>query len=357
MSKEFSILARCPHETKEERVILSDNRKYLIPQQPIASTYSVRIIVNNDPNLRIPQSGLKIPAQLTSGNSGPFNIKAGSNVLNIKTKDSNFVVNLPTGKRVSTDNVIRQIRSVTTDIGAGNVNGHIYLADLKNIGKSSRIKVSGSVTSELGFDLQSGSRGRELFPSWRVVRDPDTDARFIAFKRNVKNNPIFKVSYSVSPEFCLRCGGSFVENDYAFDINGQAILIENENLLNQAAVKIVFTLKGSNPFHPFYGTNILNRIGTKALSSVANIINEDVRRALSAMQRLQREQAKYQPVSFKEQLLSIESVQTIPDPEDPTVFDVDIVLRNASNEPIKLTVFFTVPQVISRMAESQLRNF
>jgi len=345
MSKELSILAKCPHETNEDRVSLSSDRLSLFTSQPIGSAYSVQILINDDTNLIVPQSGLQIPAQLTAAGSGPFNIKPGGDTITISTNSLGITVALPKGSRVTTNTIVKLLRSKTSELAFSNVNGHIYIADLTAVGRKSSLKVSGSGADSLGFSIQKGAVGKTLYPSWRVKKDLSTGVRYIAFSEPIKKNPIFKVSYTSTPDSCLRCGGSAVENDWRYDSSGDNILIQNEDLLNQAAVKIVFTLKGSNPFHPFYGTELLNRVGQKAIASVANIINEDVRRALLAMQRLQREQGKIQTVTFKEQLLSIDSIQTIPDPDDPTAFDVDIYLRNASNEPINLTVFFTVPQV------------
>ena len=71
------------------------------------------------------------------------------------------------------------------------------------------------------------------------------------------------------------------------------------------------------------------------------------------MQRLQQNQTRFQEVSAKEMLLNIDYVRTTPAENDPTSFFVEVGLRNGSNEPINLTTFFTVPQVIDL---SQLRS-
>lgn len=286
-------------------------------------------------------------AQITGFVSGPFNVKASANILTIKTNSKTVNITLPPSTRLSTDAVVSLIRANTSSVHAENANGHLYLVNLEAMGQRSRISVSGSAAESLGFDFVKGSSGRTLYPSWRVVKSADTGERVVQFTSQIQNNPIFKVSYTADPRQCLRCSATRVENDWAFDISGQAFLIENEDLLHQAAVKIVFTEKGSNIYHPFYGTTITQQIGNKAINSVANAINEDVRRALVKMQNLQRAQSRFQEVSFKEMLLSIDSVRTTQDPNNLTAFNVDVSLRNASNEPITLTVFFTLPQVVS----------
>jgi phage baseplate assembly protein W len=162
------------------------------------------------------------------------------------------------------------------------------------------------------------------------------------------------VTYSVPPHRCLRCGGTYVENDYRFDETGQGILIENEDLLYQACLKILLTDRGSNAYHPWYGTSIRSRIGTKALGGVASLISEDVRQALSKLQALQQSQATFQQVTYKERLYSVLSVQVLPHSQEQTTFLVDVTVQNASNEPIELSIVFTVPEVVALMGGNGL---
>lgn len=345
MSKELSILARCSHEIKEETTPLLSDRRTLETVQPIASDSSVQIIVNNDTNLIIPQSGLFSSARVTGMLSGPFKIYANSNQLTIDTQSETLNLNLPPGSRLNTDAIVRLVRSNSNGIGAYNTNGYLTFEDNTDVGKRSRIKISGSSAEALGFSDVNGSMGKTLYPSWRLVKTSSSSEKVIQFSTPVKKNPLFRINYTANPNTCLRCASTRIENDWIFDTSGQSIIIENEDLLHQAAVKIVFTEKGSNIFHPFYGTDLTRMIGSKAISSVANIINEDVRRALVNMQNLQRAQSRYQLVTFKEQLLSIDSVRTTQDPNNLNAFNVEVVIRNASTEPITLNVYFTLPQI------------
>ena len=90
------------------------------------------------------------------------------------------------------------------------------------------------------------------------------------------------------------------------------------------------------------------------MSGVATLINEDVRKALTKFQSLQREQARFQKVSFKERLLSIISVQMAPHAQDPTTFMVNVVVQNASSDPINISIVFTVPNVVALMGSNGL---
>jgi len=170
----------------------------------------------------------------------------------------------------------------------------------------------------------------------------------------VRTNPMLKATYVVPARRCLRCSGTYIENDYRFDETGQGLLIQDENLLYQAALKILLTDRGSNPYHDWYGSTIRSRIGAKAIGGVASAISEDVRRTLVRMQTVQNEQAQYQQVTAKERLYSILQVQTLPHQQDPTTFLVDVTVQNASSEPISLSVVFSVPEVVALMGSNGL---
>jgi hypothetical protein len=170
----------------------------------------------------------------------------------------------------------------------------------------------------------------------------------------LRSNPLLKVTYTVPVQRCLRCRASFVENDYRFTGSGQGIFVNNEDLLYQASLKLLLTDRGSNAYHPWYGTNIRSRVGHKAIGAVSTLISEDVRRALARMQELQREQAKYQGVSFQERLYSVLQVHVRPHIEDPTTFLIDVVVQNSSSTPINLNIVYTVPEVVALMGSNGL---
>lgn len=353
MSQDVRLFYKCPHLTIEERVTLGSDRRDLQTLQPVASTGLVRILVNDE--FFIPQSGFLTPAEISSGNSGPFRIVANENTLEVQSQSELVVLTLPVGERINTDQIVRAFTLKATLMTAQNINGHLVFTDLDKVGPSSRITVKGTAAASAGFGLQYGARGRQVYPSWRLYkRDDSITNRYPRFNEPVKTNPIFKVTYSVPVQRCRRCRATYQENDARFDVSGQIILIDNENLLNQAALKIVLTDRGSNPYSPWYGTTIRSRLGSKALSSVAAVINEEVRSSLNNLQNVQLEQAKYQEVSFKERLFSVLSVQTLQSNDDPTVFLVDVVIQNASSDPITLSVVFSVPSVVPLLGNALL---
>ena len=130
-------------------------------------------------------------------------------------------------------------------------------------------------------------------------------------------------------------------------------MVEDENLLYQAALKTVLTVKGSNPYHEWYGTSIMTRIGHKIVANVAGVINDEIGKALEKFKGLQASQAKYQTVSLKERLLKVVSLSVLPHVDDPTMFMIDMVVANAAMEPIKLTIVYTVPGAIALKGTNQ----
>jgi len=239
-------------------------------------------------------------------------------------------------------------------VGISERNNSLSLIERTDAGPPSFIRVSGKGADALGF-LQKRSRGAHVYPPWNLVARDDVfpttrvnglvivPARFPQFKEPLRGNPTLKVTYVSMPERCPRCGGTWVENDYRFDPQGYAILIQNEDLLQQACLKAILTVQGSNPYHTKYGSLITTRIGRKLVQSSALLVKEDVVQALQQVQNLQKGQRQYQDVRNRELLFSIQSVDVRPSDIDPTLFFVDVVVRNGSNQPVQLETAFAVP--------------
>ena len=363
MSKDVQLAWPCPHLTLEEVVKLGTDRRSSPSLQPVASSGTVRIMVNDE--FFIPQSGLYTSAVLRAAGSGPYDVLEGEDTLTVTTSVGTQTMSFGVTNIVSrytADEVVTFMSRMLLNVAyAASENGHVVFSDASKVGPNSYVKVSGTAATALGFgspgvsNRQWSSRGTQLYPSWRLHTRPDEITnRFPKFDGVVNSNPIFKMTYTVPPQRCLRCGGSYIENDYRFDVSGQSIIIENEDLLYQSALKIVLTDRGSNPYHPWYGTSLRSYIGSKAVSGVASLISEDVRRSLSKLQGMQKEQSKFQKVTFKERLFSIVSVNTQPHSQDPSTFMLDVVVQNASSESIKLNIVFTVPNVVALMGSNGL---
>ena len=354
MSLDIRLAYRCPHLTVEEPVTLDTIDLRTVPSSPPVAGGYVRVTAND---YVIPSAGLYSSAKLSATVAGPYRVISGETSFNILSSQESVsvAVPVPNSGRTSVAEMVRFFKPYLTNITVEEVNGCLVFTDTATQGINSYVQVSGDAASALGFTLQTGARGKQIFPGWELVdRGPGSYRRWVRFNEKFKTHPSLKLSYTVLQNVCLRCRGTGVENDPRFDEQGDLILIRNENLLYQASLKILLTEKGTNPFHPYYGTKIKERIGSKSVGAVAGAIKDEVIRALGFLQRFQQTQGKYQAVTLKESLYEIASVQVTPDSSDPTVYYVDVVVRNASSEPVSLSIVYTVPGAVALMGTSRL---
>jgi len=364
MSQDFQLAWPCPHMTMEEVVPLGSDRRSLPTRQPVAGAGTVRILANNE--IFIPQAGLYSVGQLYSAISGPYDVTENEDTLTIRSPrgSETFTFGVTGTRRLSTDQIIQaMLKQKLSVVLAENSNGHLLFSDTSTVGPDSFVQVGGTMAATLGFGAgpcatvgyQYRAQGQLIYPSWSMASRPDTITnRFPKFNFPVRGNPMLKVTYSVPVQRCLRCKATYVENDYRFTEDGKALLIQDENLLYQASLKILLTDLGSNPYHAWYGTAIRSRIGSKALAGVTALLSDDVRQALGKLQTLQENQADYQTVTFKERLYSVVAVNVLPHQQDPTTYLIDVVVQNASGEPIELSIVFTVPSVVALMGSNGL---
>ena len=374
MSIDLQLAHSCPHLVIEEPVAIGVDRRSLVTLAPVASTTVLRVIANN--TYYVPSSGLYSQAVLKGDRSGPFRIEgcatpaagtlADANVITITSSTETRTFRLPLGTRVTTDSLVRLFREGFTDIVAQNSGGFLEFADVANIGPLSFLRITGRGAEALGFKKQWAIKGQEVFPPWGLNSREDslpwvnrqgnfnTTGRYVQFSRPVRSNPTFKVTYASPGDRCPRCRATFVENDWRFDVPGNLVEITDENLLYQAALKMLLTRKGTNPYHPTYGATLMDRIGAKAVGATAMLIQEDVRAALSRMQTIQTQQAKFQQVSLKERLYAVLAVEVLQHKNDPTTFLVDVVVTNGTGVPVSLSIVFAVPGAVALAGTNNL---
>ena len=346
MSVEFNLAHPCPHLILEEVVSLGSDRQSLVAKAPVASSNVVRILTNDTDY--IPPGGLFAQAQVGGAVAGPFRIQSCNQTLTVTGSTESTSFDIPVGSRIEPVAIAKSLKGRLSSIAVEVVQGRLLFTDVATVGTGSVIQIGGSAAASIGFGTQRGARGRKVYPAWGLVSTPSTvTGRYPKFAEPVRQNPSFKVTYVSSAPHCPRCAGTYIENDYRYDMQGDAILIKDENLLYQASLKVLLTRIRSNPFHPGYGSSITSRIGSKAVGAVAMLITEDVQRALANLQLMQQGQVKYQSVSAKERLYAVTSVRVTPSASDPTVFELDVGVQNASGDPVSITIVFSVPGVVA----------
>jgi len=348
MSVEIRLAQPCSHLIVEEPVTIGTDRRTLVTGSPVASTNSVRILVNDE--VFIPSTGLYEQAILVGDTQGPFRVPVCDRTLTVATSTGQATVTLtPDGSGlVSPTAIARALTAKLPDAVVTVEENRLVIADYGSLGPASRVLASGPGAAHVGFSVQRGASGVLVYPGWYVTGRPSSDeGRYPVFREPLRANPDIKVSYVSVPTRCRRCVGTYVENDWQYSLQGDVLMINNEDLLVQAALKILLTRLRSNVYHPEYGTTIMDRIGSKAIGPVAAQISQEVRAALNLLSASQSKQLKWQAVSAKERLYAVRSVNVTQDANDPTVFNVDVVASNASNDPISVSIVYTAPGAVA----------
>jgi len=368
MSKDIQLTWECPHIILEEVVRLNGYQD-LETKMPVANQGFVGVMVNN--SLAIPSGGLFTFARLSSFVKGPYYILDNEQDLTIYSSGERVSLTLPAGQLLSIQEVADLINDVSVTINAVSNNEHLQIWDRNIGGGGSYIEVAGGSVTRLGFK-QRGATGKMLYPGWHLYTPSDTlTTRFIRFNESLPmKSDTFKVSYVTTPGRCLRCKAIGIENDYRYTGSahvpegrteatveaGALIMINNEDLLYQTALKLLLTKQGSNPYHPSYGTSILKSVGAKATGAVAAGLTSEIRRALNGLRLFQRKQARYQEITLREQLSDIDTVQVTPVTDDPTMFMVQVWVRNASQQSVQLTVAYATAGSVATVVNMRSGN-
>lgn len=357
MSKDFQLAWNCPHVIGEEKVTLGLDRQTLVTSKPIGGVGMLKLVAND--TIQVPQvNGVQSSAILKGSKKEPFRILPGEQDLSVTTGGQTLSIVLPTGY-LTADRVLALLHSGfsalpgRTSLTGTKDQGYLVFRENLELGPYSKILIQGGAKSALGFGSQVGTTGRLVLPPWTLVGrelvdppiDPTAQSRgyYIRFLNPIRAGYYFRVTYPVAPDLCLRCLGTEVENDYRFDASNNPLLVEDNNLLYQSCLKVLLTEIRSNIYYPWYGTNLIGSIGTKALSGSVLAIQQTIRTALTNFQNLQTTQAKFQRLTAKERLYAVDRVSVTPSANDPTTFLVEVAVRSYSNDPVEITIVYSTP--------------
>ena len=337
MSIDFQLRQSCPHFAIQSPASLDINSKTILLPFPIGAFGLVRVYVNK---VEVPSAGLFRLDPLYSYGGGPYAIPPQDASITVMTDSGRQIIALPFGRSVSQTDIVRALQQYPNFIQAS---GGPWISLSPVEVTDSFISVSGPAADLIGFK-QKASRTREIHPGWKLFGG--IQGKYIEFTSPLHGNTNLQVSYPFEPSTCPRCKSTRIENDFAYDVNGLAITVANEDLLIQGVLKSILTDLGSNPYHPWYGSKIRSRIGLKAIGSAASLVKEDIALALANFQDLQTKQARYQTITPEERLSSIVSLTVNSINGSPSAFQVDMVLKNASSRQVRFSTVFTVPGVV-----------
>lgn len=356
MSFDRQIDQVCPHLVVEELLTIGADRRTVTPVRPISSFDSVRVRLNG--SLDLPLTGVDVPAKSGGTREGPFPILAGANTMVVSVHSGNKqTATLPVSTKLSASRIADllnlQLRGVTFSAEKNNIR---FQSDLSGDDASLYIFAESTLAKTLGISTDREFRGRRVAPAWTLVQDPNTlldrPKRLIVFDEPLRGYQDFvEISYTTVRQECRRCGGIGVEHDWRYGSDGNLAEVRDEALLIQEFQKAIFTSKGSNIFHPWYGTNLLDNVGKKGnlVGLIQSTIVSDVQQMFSRWQTIKTQQEKNvgQFVSDSEFPFRLAGVEVQQSSSDPTVIFVNITIHNRSLQPIQITRGLRLPASLS----------
>ena len=358
----------CPHMIVEEPLYISTNRQVVRPLRPIAAVSTVRVRFNGE--LDVPSYGFDIPAQATGSKSGPFTIQGGINDKLVLTVGdaSPQTLTLPSGRSIPASQIADILNRSARNIAFTVTNKRQIRIVTYTRGDAATLFIhsaGSTAATTLGLSVSRGWRGKLVVPGWTIVSDPNTlddrPTRLIIFDRPLKGYTDYvEINYTTVRQECRRCGGVGIEHDWRYDSSGKIIKVQGHDLLLQEVMKIIYTVLGSNRFHKWYGTTIINSIGKKLSSTgiVQNLILSEISDAFRRWQTVKRQQEENvgQLVTDEEYPFRLSVVNLQQSDIDPTIILVNVVVQSRSNKAIEIVRGIKVPMPIDLLGSTQQKE-
>ena len=343
MSKDFKLKQTCPHSVVGEWLAIEDDRRTLRPVKN-PSSGEIEIQINGK---KIPKKGLYSDLSISTQKSEPFEITEDHNEIKFSVNNKfDQKIQLPRGTNLSANQIADRVEKKSSGLNLSIQNGKITFGIEQPVDrtKKSFFLKGGSAHKNLGLPKRRFYRNKRIHPPWSIVKEEnsfDQERKKIVFEEPLKSgDDIIEISYFTKRENCRRCQGLGIEDDIRHNQEGDPQFVRDEDLLLQEARKIVFTVKGSNVFYEWYGTNLVDSIGSK-ISQRGDALQSqfitEISSVLDRYRQIKTQQSQIQPVSNRELLLKIRNVNVQQDNADPSVFRVQIELINRSNEVERLS--------------------
>lgn len=353
----------CPHRVVEEALYFDASSTIVTPMRPISSANSVEVRLNGA--ITVPSPGVYTAATSLGSKEGPFTITAGVNdTFRVRVNNGpEQIVVLPAGQKVPADRIVAQLQMGFRDI-------QFFLQE-RRIGFQSAlvspdatvfIPATSTLAATLGIPTPRQWRGKTVVPGWTLVNDPNTlndrPTRLIVFDEPLRGYADYvELNYVTLRQECRRCGGTGVENDWLYGGTGEVVQVVDEALLIQEIQKLMFTVKGTNSFHNWYGTDIMDSIGQKVSSGglLQNQLVGDIYQAFNRWQSIKRQQEENagQPVSDQEYPYRLLAVNLQQSQQDPTVMFINLTIQNRSFDPIQIERGIRLPQPVDLLGSTQ----
>lgn len=332
-----------------------------VPLRPISSINSVVVRVNGV--TQVPSTGIDIPAQSVGSLRSPFTIIPGvNNTIKLKVGSGPWqIITIPGGVRISANQVALQLSTRTNGVQFLSIGNQVsFQTNLRGPAATVFIDSASPLALALGIRVNRQYRGKMVFPGWSFVNNnlTLTPSRMIVFDTPLRADLNYlEVSYTTIRNECRRCGGLGVENDWRYGVTGDVTTAQDELLLIQEVQKIIYTVLGTNPFHTWYGTSIIEMIGSKVTIGgvLQNKITSDIYTAFNRWQGIKKQQEEKvgQFVSDEEYPFQLRSVTIEQSQQDPTVIFVTVVVVNRSFKSIEIVRGLRIPQPDNLLGSTQ----
>lgn len=237
------------------------------------------------------------------------------------------------------------------DLNLNIVCNHLIYRELVILGTNRRdLRVS----KVLAASRVSVYASNNLIPSsmYEVVTDPRTinvqQPRMIQLKNKWKSpTDFFEISYTTIKGYCPKCVGLEVLDDISYDVKGDLRIIRNEKLLLQNLEKFVVTEIGSNPFHAWMGTGLVNLLGDKILdvNFLTTRVTQEINQVLEKFKDLQEQyRLTGRTMTDGEILDSVQDINVEFDQNDPTILRADISVTARSGKSMEFSQVLQIPE-------------
>jgi hypothetical protein len=363
MSYDRQLEQLCTHLVAEEYLLMRGDRQVATPMRPIASSNSVVVRANGV--VEIPSYGVQTPAQSVGSRSGPFTITSGvNNRFKVQVGNDNWQdILIPGGYRIQPDHLALTLNTRVAGLQFYTTNNRMqFRSNLLGPTATIFIDSSSTLATALGIPVNRHFSGKKVFPGWALVQKTNTlndrPMRLIVFDEPLQADLNYlEVNYTTIREECRRCGGLGVENDWRYSVTGEVTQVRDELLLIQEIQKIIYTITGTNSFHNWYGTRIVDQIGEKLVIGgiLQNRITSDIYTAFGRWQSVKKQQEETvgQAVSDEEFPFQLQGVKLEQSQDDPTVLFITVTVANRSLKPIQLVRGLRLPYPNNLLGSTQ----
>lgn len=157
------------------------------------------------------------------------------------------------------------------------------------------------------------------------------DVKYFSACNHIVNGKVYR------PDMCVRCHGKSYYLDIGFDEKGHAITTDGSIKLQQEMLKVLLDEKGSDLFHPNFGSEIFTLIGHKKVAITKSRLEMAVRRAIEYLKQVQLNEAQVNEAINDEEIL--ENIEWISlTPISVTGWEMVIAVSNNVNEIYQQTI-------------------